>query len=721
MGTPPYFAFYLRRSATEYYYVSGGNVLVSPTKRKLPEGPDGWREEGIRWERNMQYHGIFTSYSQSLNFINDGAKILRYVYLNFGIEAPLQLEVEVRNNSTWLYDPYFIGDIDLSTCALKAYGVSASAKDGGLNALFTANENVPYEVPIEDSDCITVLMDGINLEANLNYISFSASGIVLNNNVVTEPEDAYPLAFVTQEGAYTIGNAGNSTPGVPGYADNVILDVTAPNGFSSTITGNINLSYHNSGGSASGAKIRIKLYIFTDNTFTALANSGNTVIFEDATFLAPGQTRAINQNVTYDFLFSQGQQVVPIITVLFQDPTNPTTEIVVNVNEDSQWDIGAIFQLPSTITKAYRYHQVAEKMVKKLGNAYGAVSTWLSGPGNILWDNYPYRTAVTCGDALRGLTTTASGEPMTPAIRTTWRDLYLDCFGQWCMGLGIEGNNVRLERLPYFYDRNVKIADLGAVADLEVKTSIEDLYNLLQIGIENQDYDELNGRDEFNTTSSFLVERKRVKNTGEWVSPWRNDMYGIEYTRANLIGKKTTDSDSDNDTFLLSIGTPPAGDVPNVLARPQLFPGNFAEGILFPDTAFNIDQSPGRKYRRLLPLIRAITYKMDGQTVKFQTSDKNQSLRSNLGAGIVDEDADVPVTQSVDPLFLPVLFTFTCPVPTDLHIKMAINPRGYLSFTWKGNEYRGFVIKAGQTDAENQTFEFELLATPDNDLTKLIY
>jgi hypothetical protein len=113
-----------------------------------------------------------------------------------------------------------------------------------------------------------------------------------------------------------------------------------------------------------------------------------------------------------------------------------------------------------------------------------------------------------------------------------------------------ENQNIFIEKLDYAFRQQVAF-DLGEVDNLEIQPAEPYIYNTIKTGYRNQTYDKVNGLDEFNVTQQWQTDIKRVSKELDLTSPVRADMYGIELTRIELYGKKTTDSSSDNDTFML--------------------------------------------------------------------------------------------------------------------------------------------------------------------------
>lgn len=59
----------------------------------------------------------------------------------------------------------------------------------------------------------------------------------------------------------------------------------------------------------------------------------------------------------------------------------------------------------------------------------------------------------------------------------------------------------------------------------------------------------MNGRDEFRFTTEYTTGIDITDNVLELISPYRADVYGIEFL-SQKRGQDTTDSESDNDVFL---------------------------------------------------------------------------------------------------------------------------------------------------------------------------
>jgi hypothetical protein len=86
--------------------------------------------------------------------------------------------------------------------------------------------------------------------------------------------------------------------------------------------------------------------------------------------------------------------------------------------------------------------------------------------------------------------------------------------------------------------------------DLSYSVEASKIYSTVTIGYDSQDYDSINGRDEFNFNNTYTTGCTVSDKTLSLLSKYRADCYGIEFA-VQERGADTTDSDSDNDVFFV--------------------------------------------------------------------------------------------------------------------------------------------------------------------------
>lgn len=136
--------------------------------------------------------------------------------------------------------------------------------------------------------------------------------------------------------------------------------------------------------------------------------------------------------------------------------------------------------------------------------------------------------------------------------------------------------------------QNKTVKELGDnYNDFQYTVNSSLVYSRVRVGYDKQDYDSVNGRDEFRFTNEYTTGINLTENSIELISPYRADAYGIEFL-AQKRGEDTTDSDSDNDVFFVNAKIM---GVEYVLVR-ESNGGPSISGVLSPATMFNAAYSP---------------------------------------------------------------------------------------------------------------------------------
>ena len=168
-----------------------------------------------------------------------------------------------------------------------------------------------------------------------------------------------------------------------------------------------------------------------------------------------------------------------------------------------------------------------------------------------------------------------------------------------------------------FGENNVK--DLGSnIADFEYKMEESRIYSRVRVGYDKQEYESMNGRDEFLFTTEYTTGVDITDNVLELISPYRADAYGIEFLAQNR-GKDTTDDESDNDVFFVG-ATLSSNDKKYKLIRV----GWNVDGVLSPDTMFNTMYWQGAMLQANAGYIGMFTNKLS-----YSSSDGNSDVVVN--------------------------------------------------------------------------------------------
>jgi hypothetical protein len=734
--------FLLNKEGKSFNYDT--DIVVNDNPVPLENTPDGWQDKLVNFGRNTKYFGLFRSFTIPLKFVTEGKKVLRHLLYNTGIETVCSLAIKKLNNA-WTYDPYFKGEIDFSKFSDEHDYATANVMEGGLAKLLKAKEGTNYEIKIEGDGLIPVRMTGLDFKCTINYAFIAGQTTPLVSTTYT-----LGYQFASQEGT-SIGVVTGSSP------------------FQSTK--NFDYKTNNDRWVLWSTQRAVTFNFKHPLTYQATSNGNIHIYFlkNTGTFQDIIPTQAVTAgmhtfNIDTTINLAVGEKLFIILD----------TGIGINVF-DGLANISYSSKALSSNIKAKTAASVLKELIKVLSdNEFTAISDLLDNRTDIV---------ITCGDAIRGLP--------GAVMKTTFSDFFK---AMYCSplraALGLDNNQARMESFEYFFDPTTLIYDLGEINNLKTSIAEDLIYNSVKVGYQDQKYDDVNGRDEFNSTQQYQLPITRIVKEWDLVSPYRADCYGMEFVRANLTEKKTTDSDSDNDIFIIQVqevkllndvfvdvtfgngtllinalvpneiitgvkiriigSTSNDGDYLILIAstlftqtqlnidhnfvpgtqnvkvqfygyEPKKGPYNTTPtGLISPDSVFNLELSPKRCLYAHGNYLHSILDKLETKNITFQSALKNAEVVSNVGGVIVTEKADVLVNDLEPKVFLPYYFTFDCNVPVDLVDLMALFSKGYFSFRWLGNTYKGFPIDISIKPSDNDSQEFKLLACPDNDMSKLI-
>lgn len=153
-----------------------------------------------------------------------------------------------------------------------------------------------------------------------------------------------------------------------------------------------------------------------------------------------------------------------------------------------------------------------------------------------------------------------------------------------------------------------------------------------------------------------------------------------------------------------------------VLNRPDY---SSIAGVL-DNTVYNTTISPKRQLLAHGNYLHGMLRQQAGQNIKFLTGDKNTGLVTTLGMEVINEVADLPVSDLADPLFLPYQLKFTSKVPYRFVDVMSNIGKGYIKLKYKGFDL--YCLPIGTMKARpaiSSAQEWTLLVAPKTDLSTL--
>ena len=357
------------------------------------------------------------------------------------------------------------------------------------------------------------------------------------------------------------------------------------------------------------------------------------------------------------------------------------------------------------------------------------------------YDSTPYRLLLTSENAIRKVVG-------YPYMNVSLSDLFNICFKMYACGLGIFSElGVRVEPLDYWFDSATEILNLGTtVANFSIRPYTEMMGNVVNGGYGESDTNKNFSVDAFNISQTYdLPLNKTPKPIDLQVTECNTEMYYIEKARAQNNSNDSAPSSS-NDLVLFQItntttGTStikPNGDVDIITAYTlQTYPtaqstdhtaatDPYLYGLKYPETAINTGLTPASNKLRLGRFIRTMCDGMEGANdyVTYRKQYQQQyndpstpatsrpGISKNVGAGLITEVDDVLINTLGEKYFRPYILKIDSKYDVNMYSLINTNPRGYISFTWNGTQYKGFIYRVSYVAGNLFPTTFELLAHP---------
>lgn len=713
----------------QYYYLDpSGNVDITTTETELDYAPEGWQEYEIAWERGFEYLGLFTNISTPLKFFNDSAKILRHLFYTYGIEANVNLYVEMFDESDYTYSILFETAVDFSQFNDEFDNVVVNLIEYGFPAKLKAREMTPYYVDVEENADVTYIkMDGHYLQGKIYWTG------IFDEDVNTTPTLAY---------TYTEGH-------------NIVLHPQSQDTFGSqikymyndsgsTISVTMNLVYsldidHSLVGVNANMEFRFIVY----NTTTGIDLTTDTIT--DATTISSLLTNiAGNETITFDV--PDGHSVLVKFFLVTLPPTAPGTisdgSYTCHVNT-----LGLSCYLDNKFETTYSpcipAKTVFESLVTQIGDNFGT-----SVVSQLMDTTLNDEIFFTCGDSLRNLGKSS--------LKITFKEFFE--FFRFHFGAAFyydyDTDACYIEAASNVFNNlaHTTIPSVGEAKSVKVIAFTSESCSTLKIGSNTNTYDQSkgddsevsNGKDEFNQEVTRLTPLTRVTTTKSFVSGLRCDMYGIEFERINSSNKEITDRDNDNDVFVLHAEAAVGGSFVQEstgltldyhdLYRTAINPTAGAsyweiQNVHSPETAYNIIFSPLRSLLNCGAWFRSLFYMQDTSPLVYQVSGKYkynlERMITRQGSPVIElnEAANVTISDLCaddEVYFQPYILEIEIIKNINLYQLIGDDRYKFITFTFNGNEFGGFIISASVNPSYSSSCKLRLLPTIDTDLTTLI-
>lgn len=656
---------------------------------RLTHSPIGWNESEFKENIVESYFVLRREYSTALRLVLEGHELLKKIVYSQGIEAVAQILIEKLNSETWQYEQVFFGEIDLSKLVDDRDSLTINAMQGGMSANIKAYENVPYEIPLDENSEV-VNIGGIGVSQFASYVNDLPHVAPIDQSDVFSPE--FILYEETVDDDFIILNEPGAQSGWAGVTPlepfcMVTRDLRVK--FTISIKYASNWINNSIGGQPSEFKNYLDFYL------TDFFNVPKHVVraYPIAGF------NYINIDVTLDLLDNT--------SLLFYIFNAQTQEGSGNWMGITIFD----FQLRleySAYTDDYKANAISgatlyAALLKKMNPTLDIIAT-----SNLLNTEPWNRIYFTSGDGLRGLP--------NAKIKTTFLQFFEAMNALTCTGFDIKGSEGILELRRNFYNRYIEVVDIGEVLDMKIEPAIQYHYTSVRVGTEDQSYDKTDGRDEFNTEVEFVAnDQKRVQKKLDIICPYRTDPRGVDQLLIDFRADPTRDTKSDNDTFALMCSNEIIDGVRQLEGTEKY---TDVQGTSALGRIYNIFLSPWRMLQRHSSVL-SVPYQVKqlGQ-LDFSTSKKNANLvTTDLFGNVIREKDSLTYDKMESPLFAPFLATVSASMSDTMYDKIRQDTTyGYIKWSYRGKEYKGFRLSSGFDIVEKSTKEIKFIFHPDTNL-----
>lgn len=629
-----------------------------------------WDDVEMSFKRG-DYDGVVRSFSTKFEFANGAYSLLLKEYLSNYLNSSATLVFYTRNNS-WLLNEKFRCALDYSTFSYNDTTCEINAVDNSLASLIKAKKGTQYEYPVKEiKESQPLDYDRLLMNSDIKWSIPSDAEEPNVSHVMT----AYPNAYYTIP-FYMLGQ--------PEIATKDIVEVfdTAENRFESTESLFGEYLFKNISDRDLTIRIKVKFSVFITYRRPGVSfpiyirlssyneNSKELKIYYQSATIQTFNTYTvdIDENLT----ISPGEMINFNIALAKSDPIYQNFPVNFKFNSlDTPLNISF-----SERGKSVKIDCISPKVL--LNRLLRSITDKNSVTGEIATgvDERLDMAMIVPAESIRGL---PNAKIYTSYIK----------FANWMSAefgfVPVIGDEkvTFVHRDTLFQDTEIK--DLqDSTSDLEYNVNAGLVYSGVKVGYDKQDYDSVNGRDEFRFTNEYTTGITLTDNVLELVSPYRADAYGMEFL-AEKRCEDTTDSDSDNDIFF--VGASLDGEKYKLVRD-----GYTISGVISPSTMFNAMYS-----QRFMIEANARYIGAFANALEFTSSDGNSDVTING----VSERSSIVLGNKLFTVGELSVKTGDLEIPSDL--------KGYIRVERNGHIYKGYVKSASYNYGRPEAVKYSLI------------
>lgn len=649
-----------------------------------------WDDVELAYKRD-NYDGVVRSFSTKFEFANKAYSLLVSQWEGNYLASSASIVYYKRNNS-WLWSEVFRCSLDFSTFSYNGTTCSINAVDSSLAALIKAKKGTQYEW----------VVSGMKEEEPLrydrllmrNHVEWTLTGTEEENdggNYTTNSYECdsrgayFPLPLYVANSEIAVRNSVEVSD-VENGKFSTLSDAAIPfikNTFSKEISFTIGINFP-------------MLFL------SVLSGEYNRQTLRLCIVKStPGQDEngglTYKNEIIYQFLIDEGANDIEYTTSLFSLSPGESLSLVYQFSSAGSYEIYSFSYISNRVTIDFMERDkpvdidvvkpstLLNRLLKSMnGGQAGITGVITSGVDERLDSTY-----ILAAESVRGLENAK---------------LY-SSYTKFCEWMSSEFGFVPViddanKTVTFAHRDSLFVAsrekDLGdSCTDFEYEVDSSMIYSRVRVGYDKQDYDSVNGRDEFRFTNEYTTGVTLTDNSLELISPYRSDAYGIEFLAAKR-GEETTDDDSDTDVFFVgaTLSANTGGDASeHEYLYTLIRGGNYAvTGVISPETMFNAMYS-----QRFMIAANAKYIGSSCSGLEYASSDGN----SDVSIGGISEKADITLPNR--------LFTVGKLSVTTGDMDIPDSMDGSFDLVHNGTTYRGYLQDVSFNIGKGEDVKYTLI------------
>jgi hypothetical protein len=651
-------------------------LIIGGATYNITDELANWDDIELSFKRR-DYDGVVRSYSTKFEFAKLAYLNLKNEYLNHYLQSAATILFYATNGNYWEFNEVFRCALDFSTYEDDGHIISMNAVDNTLAALIKANKSTKYDFQISLlKEPKQLYYDRLLLQSNAEYVYTGT----LNDeetmyiNYVERGKYSIPIYIKSSEIAIKNVVEIRDVEQIRLYYNSEKIEDEEYPWFMKCIYEkpinvylNVALSFITGEAAPGGfhaVGIYIKKYTYSTNS-TSLIYYGAPVNGVLSIFYSGYLSMNQGDMIYIYYEFAGGNE-----NLRYGIGQNVTNKDFVHIDYYSKGEPVSIDVIKPL--------QLLKKLVSSITgkDTYQCVIDYEDGNDRI------NNAIILSAESIRGIE--------SAKIHTSYND-----FSKWMSSL-FGFVPVITDTVITFTNRknvfvNSEVKELGElVNDFNYTVNPALIYSSVKVGYDKQEYDSVNGRDEFRFTNEFSTGIQLTDNTMELISPYRADAYGIEFL-ATKRGEDTKDSDSDTDVFFVGAAITYTPDSKEQYMLIRNIP---ISGVVSTETMFNAMYSPKSIIMENLMMIACCTSQLT-----FASTEGNGDVSIN---GIPENgNIEIPASERIFKSAEISIDTGYHDIPNILS--------GFVSFTYVGRQFQGFISNVDFSVGKSKSVTYKLI------------